>query len=106
LDRVQPKCHEVVHSGDPDGVRGRGFKHLRSLGLYPIDEAVAPKLPHKIAQSEWPQLVEASKSKTLRELADDFGVSHEAVRRTLLRANGERNHKRAVGWALKGYPCR
>jgi hypothetical protein len=38
---------------NPDGIRGRGFKHLPAPGLYPVD------------------------------VAAECGVSHEAVRRLL-----------------------
>ena len=69
------------------GIRDRGFKHLRSLGLYPVHKAVAASLPDKIPSSLWPELVEESKTKTLRELAGQYGVSHEAVRRTLREAS-------------------
>ena len=87
LDEAVETTAGVLVAGDPDGIRGRGFKHFRLLGLYPVHEAVAAKLPHKIPSSLWPELVEESRTRTLRELADAHGVSYEAVRKTLVRAN-------------------
>ncbi len=42
----------------------------------------------KIPRSAWPELAEHNQTKTLRELAKDHGVSHEAVRRALRSVRG------------------
>ena len=42
--------------------------------------------PGSIPRSEWSNLVGQGKTKTYRELADEYGVSRESVRRTLGRA--------------------
>jgi Zn-dependent peptidase ImmA (M78 family) len=42
-----------------------------------------PKWTGKIDPSLWPVIVGQSKIKTYRQLAEDYGVSHEAIRRTL-----------------------
>ncbi|UCG84229.1 MAG: hypothetical protein JSW38_05295 [Dehalococcoidia bacterium] len=44
---------------------------------------------HKLPQELWPDILEESKAKTYRELADDYGVSYEAIRRVLNAASEE-----------------
>jgi hypothetical protein len=36
-----------------------------------------------IKPNQWPEVVEKCKSRSLRQLAKEYGVSHETVRRTL-----------------------
>ena len=53
------------------------------VGLYPI--YVAPRINsrHKLPVSLWPEIAERRKSQSLRQLAGEYGASHEAIRRTL-----------------------
>jgi len=37
----------------------------------------------KVHSSEWPTLIERYKTRSLRQVAREYGVSHEAVRRAL-----------------------
>ena len=55
------------------------------LGLYPVLalEQEEPGNNFKIPYGEWPQVIEHSKVKSLRSIARDYGVSHEAIRRVL-----------------------
>ena len=55
------------------------------LGLYPVLvlEPAQPGKDFRIPYDEWPQLLELSKTKSLRTIAEKYGVSHEAIRRTL-----------------------
>ncbi len=55
------------------------------LGLCPIFtlDQEEPGKDFKIPYNEWPKLIEHSKVKSLRSIARDYGVSHEAVRRVL-----------------------
>jgi len=39
-------------------------------------------------RSLWPELIEKYKTRSLREIAQEYGVSHEAVRRALREATG------------------
>jgi len=64
----------------PDSSGGEG------IDVFPVEapaELLTPTALGKILCCEWPELVRRAKSMTLRELADECGVSHEAVRRTL-----------------------
>ena len=56
-----------------------------SAGLYPV--CINPPLDshYKIPMSKWPVLLERHKTESLRNIAKDYGVSHEAVRRTISR---------------------
>jgi len=56
---------------------------LLTLGLYPVIAAVPQKTNYKIPQHLWPEIAKERKTKSLRQLAKEFGASHEAVRRTL-----------------------
>lgn len=56
---------------------------LLDMGLYPICMIPPIESHHNIQPSYWPELIEQHKDKSLRELAREYGVSHEAVRRTL-----------------------
>ena len=59
------------------------------LGLYPVLvlEPAQPGKDFRIPYDEWPQLLELSKTKSLRTIAEKYGVSHEAIRRTLRHYN-------------------
>jgi len=56
---------------------------LLTLGLYPVIAAVPQKTTHKIPSHLWPEVVQRSQTESLRAIAQDYGVSHEAVRRAI-----------------------
>jgi len=56
---------------------------LLTLGLYPVVVALPTRTGYKIPPSIWPKVIEQRECKSLRRLAGEYGVSHEAVRRTL-----------------------
>ena len=51
--------------------------------LYPIDATDDIHWNGKIDPSQWAGLVKKCQTKSLRQVAKEYGVSHEAVRRTL-----------------------
>jgi len=57
---------------------------LLTLGLYPVFVSLPEESHHKLAPSLWQGLAEQHKAKSLRCLAKEYGVSHEAVRRALV----------------------
>ena len=57
-----------------------------SDGLYPVFAAPPISSHHRIPVSKWPELLECHKTGSLRDIAKDYGVSYEAVRRTISRA--------------------
>jgi len=56
---------------------------LLTLGLYPVFISLPLKTNHKLPSSLWRELAERHGTESLRQLAKEYGVSHEAVRRTL-----------------------
>jgi len=56
---------------------------LLTLGLYPVFVSLPLQTNHKLSPSLWPELAERNKTESLRQLAKEYGVSHEAIRRTL-----------------------
>jgi hypothetical protein len=72
---------------DPDGIRG-GKQYLFS-GFFPISAPITSMgiWNGKLQPELWPEIIEQSKVKTHRELGDEYGVSHETIRRVL---KGER----------------
>lgn len=66
-------------------------------GLYPLG-VISPTESHrKIPVSLWPELAERSGDESLRDLAYVYGVSHEAVRRTLRSAK-----RRSMTFSCRG----
>jgi len=51
----------------------------------------------KVPSHLWPDLVERNKSRSLRQLAKEYGVSHEAIRQTIARAKGGAEDKELPG---------
>lgn len=51
--------------------------------LYPIDATDDIQWNGKIDLSQWAGLVQKCQTRSLRQIAKEYGVSHEAVRRTL-----------------------
>jgi hypothetical protein len=54
-------------------------------GYYPVQ---APHILYiswrgKLSPSKWPEVIEQHKIESLRSLAKEYGISHEAVRRAL-----------------------
>ena len=58
------------------------------IGLFPVcpPRAHVVKSKAKLPSALWPELAERRKTESLRQLADEYGVSHEAVRRAIARA--------------------
>lgn len=54
-------------------------------GLYPVraPSQLVMVWKGKLSPSLWPEVNEQYKAKSLRKLADEYGVSREAIRRTL-----------------------
>ena len=50
-----------------------------------------------IAEDEWSRLVQLSERETLRDIAKRYGVSHETVRQTLLRAKSPPSSNASAG---------
>jgi hypothetical protein len=83
----KPATANVPTAGDPGGLRG--VMQYLNAGFYPV------QAPHrlfmnrrgKLKPSTWSEVVEQHKVKSLRSLAKEYGVSHEAVRRVLRWAN-------------------
>ena len=57
-----------------------------TLGLYPVQVSFHARSQHKIPRALWPALVAQRGTTTLRAQAEQHGVSHEAIRRTLQHA--------------------
>ncbi len=52
-------------------------------GLYPIWVVPCVATRHKIPQAKWQELVEKLNTRSLRRVAREYGISHEAMRRML-----------------------
>jgi hypothetical protein len=63
------------------------------LGLFPVTTPIqilfVPQWKGKLPASIMTQLIEQRKNKSLRALAREHGVSHEAIRRTLMIVKNE-----------------
>ena len=57
-----------------------------SDNLYPVFPTPPISSHYRIPVSKWPELLECHKTRSLRDIAKDYGVSYEAVRRTISRA--------------------
>lgn len=68
---------------DPDG--GRASMKIERDGLYPVNAPaqLCAVWTGGIKPWAWGALAEGREGKTLRQLAQEYTVSHEAVRRTL-----------------------
>jgi len=64
------------------------YVHYFDLGLYPIIVFSPIDVKTKLKPSLWPELVAQHKTKSLHQLAKEYGISHEAVRRALLGSTG------------------
>ena len=73
----------------PMGFDSANANSIFKSGLYPVLvlESAQPGKDFRIPYDEWPQLLELSKTKSLRTIAEKYGVSHEAIRRTLQHYN-------------------
>jgi len=52
-------------------------------GLYPVYVSSIIEWRGKLQPAQWPQLMEKSRTKSLRQVAREYGVSHESIRRIL-----------------------
>ena len=55
-----------------------------TVGLYPVFVDLSPESHHRLTPCLWPELEEQHKVGSLRSLAREYSVSHEAGRRALL----------------------
>ena len=62
---------------------GSGSHVIDSDDTFPVEASIALKITHKIPQELWPTIVEQNKVKTYRELAENYNVFYEAIRRVL-----------------------
>ena len=73
-------------------VRPRGdldsYLQYLEISLFPVytPAILVVKSKRKLPSSLWPELAEQHKTKSLRQLANEYGVSYESVRRTIARA--------------------
>lgn len=73
-------------SATPMGFDSANANFVFELGLYPVTVSIPKRTNHKLSKDLWPEILEKSQVKTYRELADEYGISHEAVRRVCNRA--------------------
>ena len=68
---------------DPEGGRG-GMQYL-GVGLFPLNapDYLSVVWTGKIRPEHWLEIAEQHETKSLRQLAKEYDVSHETVRRTL-----------------------
>jgi hypothetical protein len=82
IDWIETDAKVLHWNPNPPGVAHSNS--LLTLGLYPVFVSLPEKRHHKLAPSLWQGLAEQHKAKSLRCLAKEYGVSHEAVRRALV----------------------
>ena len=72
------------------GVEAVNVDSLLALGLFPVmvETPEGCKTRFSIPPALWPRPVEACRTRSLRDVGGMYGVSHEAVRRTLRQARG------------------
>jgi len=56
---------------------------LLTLGLYPVFTDIPTNTHFRIPSYLWPDLAKRHKTESLRQMAKEYGVSHEAIRQTL-----------------------
>ena len=76
-----------LRSPDPDGGRG-GMQYL-AAEFFPVNAPAHLTVVWSgaIKPTQWPELVEKCKTGSLRRIARQYGVSHEAVGRILQRTS-------------------
>jgi hypothetical protein len=62
---------------------------LLTMGLYPVSIDIPTSTHFRISHSLWAELVARRQNESLRGLAREYGVSYEAIRRTLAAASRE-----------------
>ena len=82
IDWIETGAKVLHRNPNPPGVAHSNF--LLTLGLYPVLVLLPEESHHKLKPSLWQGLAEQHKAKSLRCLAEEYGVSHEAVRRALV----------------------
>lgn len=59
-------------------------------GTYPVEAPLYLSIPHRtnrnLSPQLWPDIMARHKTISLRKLADNYGVSHECIRRVLIRS--------------------
>ena len=63
----------------------RSYLQYLGEGLFPVVSEIAVNNKFKIPQNLWPEISEQRNSRILRQLAKQYGVSHETVRRDMRR---------------------
>jgi Mor family transcriptional regulator len=53
------------------------------VDTFPVNAPILPKGNHKLPTYIWLEIAEQHKTMSLRQLAKEYGVSHEAVRRII-----------------------
>jgi hypothetical protein len=71
--------------------------HYTAVGLVPVVSEVLAASRLKIPVSAWPDIAERHKTASLRAIAQDYGVSHEAVRRTLRQVGAQARSSCTIG---------
>ena len=77
-------------NGDPGG--DWGLMQYLDSGFYPVyaPTEIFVNWRGKLGPSLWPKVTEQSNNKSLHGLAKEYGVSYEAIRRTLVAAASKR----------------
>jgi len=87
--------------GEKKRPRGGSTESLQYLeiGLFPVHSpsVTEARSRRKVPSSLWSELAERHKSKSLRQLAKEYGVSHEAIRQAIARAKGSAADKELPG---------
>lgn len=89
------KLYKSKGIGDPGGERD--YMQYLELGLYPVHAPLLLVIAHQwkgeVSGLVWSQLAEQHRTRSLRSLAEEYGVSHEAVRRALRTAVDRNRHR-------------
>jgi len=75
------------------------YLQYRDIGLFPVytPAVLAARSRGKLPGPLWPAFTERHKTESLRQIAKEYGVSHEAVRRAIARAKGSAADKELPG---------
>ena len=73
----------------PRGDLERLLPESISIDLFPVCVNIPKNANHRIPMSEWPKIIKRYKTESLRQLAKEYGVSHETIRRVFHQPNEE-----------------
>jgi hypothetical protein len=73
------------------GFEAANVNSVLELGLYPVLVSTPDRANrnYRISTALWPQLPEKCKTRSLRQVARDYGASHETVRRASRKARSK-----------------